>query len=83
MNIHPVERKWWFIGPVSLCAVLSVFWLFSVAGWSDSFISPWSSSRAILFIATFYTIQRFYSFVLMLALAWLAPASLRDGKAAP
>jgi hypothetical protein len=80
MGIHPVGRKWWFSGPVVMLAAFSVFWLFSAAGVSALWIDPWSTSRAILFMTSFFTIQRFFSFVLKLALAWFAPAALDDRK---
>ncbi|WP_374361807.1 hypothetical protein [Pseudoduganella danionis] len=66
-----LERKWWFIAPVTALAAVLTNFLVSAAG----LIQPYNSAQWLLYVLAFVGIQRAMSFALWLLVLCVAPAS--------
>lgn len=65
-----LERKWWFVGPVTAVAALLANMLTAAAG----LLQPFNSAQWLLYLLAFVGIQRSLSFVTWLLVLGVAPA---------
>jgi len=77
--MNRIERKWWFVVPMSILTVGSTLWLCWALGFSDPF-APFSVPHLIVFVISLDWFRRLYSWILWSFLLWFAPTLAGDKR---
>lgn len=75
--MNKVQRKWWFVIPVSALSVVCTFWLCWALGFADP-LTRFSIAHLIVFLFSLDAFRRLYSWALWWTLVWFVPTRVGE-----